>query len=90
MANILVIDDDLATLEQLNRMLKKWGHRVKMMLEQESLFVRLEEESFDLLLMDIHMPGISGVELLQQIKIDPKFHEIPVIMLTVDPDVNAG
>jgi len=86
MANIFILDDDLAFLKQLKGLLDTLGHSPKLSMEQENFFKRLESEFCDLILMDIHMPGINGIELLQQIKSHPLYQKIPVIMLTIDPD----
>ena len=88
MASILVLDDDLALLEQMERLLNTLGHTAKLSLEHEHLFKRLEKEPFDLILMDIHMPGSNGIAILQQLQSHPVYQRIPVIMLTIDPDDN--
>ncbi len=45
-----------------------------------------EEESHYLLLLDIRMPKVDGVEVLRQVKQDPKLHNMPVIMITTTDD----
>ena len=86
MANILVLDDDISLLEQLEGLLSQLGHNPGFFTRPEYLFKRLESQAFDLILMDIHMPGITGIELLRKIKVHPQFKTLPVIMLTIDPD----
>ncbi|GIR61759.1 MAG: hypothetical protein CM15mP66_12070 [Pseudomonadota bacterium] len=56
---------------------------------QEALDI-VYEESFDLILLDLMMPDISGLEVLQQVKSDPDLRHIPVIMVTASDDVESA
>lgn len=86
MANILVLDDDLTLLEQLKVLLNTLGHTPRLSIESKYFFEQLKNETCDLILMDIHMPEINGIELLRQLKSQLVYQAIPVIMLTIDPD----
>ena len=65
---ILVVDDDLSIRNMLNIVLKKSGFEVTTEDSAESALKRLKNELFDLIISDIKMPGISGIELLRKIK----------------------
>ena len=77
---ILVVDDDRSIRNMLNIVLKRNGYGVTTEDSAESALNRLKNEFFDLIISDIKMPGISGIELLRKIKtLQP---EVPVIMIT--------
>src|ERR1035437_2682610 len=78
--SILVIDDEAAIRESLEVLLTLEGYTVQMAVDGEQGVRALEQESFDLLLLDLALPGQSGLELLPQIKeLRP---DLPVIMIT--------
>ena len=89
--SILIVDDDLAHRTMLKKLLGSWGYEV---FEADDGSIAIDEvrnRSFDLILMDIRMMKISGIEALEQIKIiNPA---IPIIIMTayasVETAVNA-
>ena len=85
---ILVVDDNEDNRYTLHRRLKKDGYSEISLANggQEALDI-VYEESFDLILLDLMMPDISGLEVLQQVKSDPDLRHIPVIMVTASDDV---
>ncbi|MGK5093410.1 response regulator [Deltaproteobacteria bacterium TL4] len=87
MANILLVDDDRAILQQLTSLLESFGHTPFSSIYPENLFQILEAEAnISLILLDIYMPKIDGISLLKQLKAHPLYSELPVIMLTADND----
>ncbi|MBU2645002.1 sigma-54-dependent Fis family transcriptional regulator [bacterium] len=86
MADILIVDDDATVTEQITALLESFGYEALFLLESEYLFQMLEKRPVDLILMDINMPGIDGLTLLKQLKADPRYEDIPVIMLTGESD----
>ncbi|MFT7612894.1 MAG: DNA-binding response OmpR family regulator [Parvicellaceae bacterium] len=86
MSKILVIDDDRLVLEYINEVLTEFGHEVAFVPKPIFATKRLEKSNFDLLLIDINMPEINGIELLQIIKSNDQWKSIPVIMMTGDGD----
>src|SRR5579871_3808136 len=79
-ASILVIDDEAAIRESLEVLLTLEGYQVRMASDGEQGLRILELENFDLVLLDLALPGQSGLELLPQIK--ERQPELPVIMIT--------
>lgn len=79
-AKILVIDDEQIVHESCNRILTEEGYEVKSALTGQEGFKKIEEEPFDLVITDLKMPGISGMEALKQIKKDNP--NIGIIMVT--------
>ncbi len=80
MASILVVDDELSMREFLKILLEKEGYRVTTAAEGKTALMLAEKSAFDLMISDIRMPGMSGLDLLSQIK--QLQTDIGVIMIT--------
>ena len=79
-ANVLVVDDQIGMLETFTDILEDKGFSVVTADDGFTAIERVKEQSFDLIFMDIKMPGINGVQTFREIKkINP---EIAVIMMT--------
>lgn len=79
---ILVVDDSKTELYHLSDLLGKRGYAVRTAENGEEAMRRLAEESPDLILMDVVMPGQNGFQLTRAITRDPRYEGIPVIMCT--------
>lgn len=79
-ASILVIDDEAAIRDSLEVLLTLEGYSVKMAADGEQGLRMLELENYDIVLLDLALPGRSGLELLPLIK--ERQPELPVIMIT--------
>ena len=86
---ILVADDDQALSRTLSWILKENGYDVFTAPGGEHLFEHLTAEQFDLLLLDIMMPKVDGLQLLQRVKADPRFKDLPVLMISSMPPEEA-
>lgn len=85
-AHILVIDDDSRIRELLSRFLTENGFRVTTAADAAQARMRLSGLSFDLLIVDVMMPGESGTELTSSIREEL---EVPVLMLTALGETDA-
>ncbi len=81
-ATVLAVDDDAAVLGLVRPVLEKAGHRVRTAERADDALLILREGGVDLLLLDIQLPGLSGLELLSLLKKDPATTGLPVILLT--------
>lgn len=88
MSNILIVDDDKSTLQQIEILVTSFGYTPVPTVYSTHIFDILENEHIDLILMDIHMPDVDGLNLLQQLKLHKLYNMVPVIMLTSDTDDN--
>ena len=82
MCNILVIEDNPVNMELTVDLLESYGYQVT---PAEDGFVALEkvkEKEFDLILLDIQLPKMDGLEVLSHLKEDASTKDIPVIALT--------
>jgi two-component system cell cycle response regulator len=86
---IVVADDDAALLQTLTWILKNKGYDVVPVPNGENLVGRLEEEHPDLLMLDIMMPKVDGLQLLDRIKHDARWSDLPVLMVSSMPPEEA-
>lgn len=82
--HLLVVDDDVNFARLLERMLSNGGYLVTWAESGERALELLAETQFDLVLLDIRMPGIDGFETCRRIKCDPDTIAIPVIFMTAE------
>ena len=68
LANILVIDDEEVMRDSCKQILSRQGHNVKLAEDGYQGLELLKEKSFDLVILDLKMPGIDGMEVLEKIK----------------------
>ncbi len=81
-ARILIVDDQPENCAVLQRRLEKEGHDCLSVHDGATALERLAAEPFDLVLLDIMMPGMDGREVLSCIKTDETLRHIPVIMIS--------
>ena len=81
-SRILVVDDIASNRDLLSRRLLREGHQVAAVEDGASALDRLVTESFDLVLLDLMMPGMSGFDVLCRLKSSPRTRHIPVIMIS--------
>ncbi len=79
-AHILVVDDEESIRDLCARVLTRAGYAVVTAPSGEEAVARLAQDSFDLLISDIRMPGISGLEVLERAK--ATFPQIRVVLIT--------
>ena len=80
--DVLVVDDNPGNRDLLERMLLRQGLRVQTAPDGEAALRAIAERRFDLILLDLMMPGMDGITALTRIKSDPQWSGIPVIMLS--------
>lgn len=88
MTNILIVDDMSSNLEILDVLLSDEGHQVIKALSGSAALKLVQEQygTLDLIMLDIMMPDMNGLELLAILKENPQFTRIPVIMVTAHND----
>ena len=88
MAYIAVLDDVLDAGIMVKRILERKGHRVSVFTEEEDLLVHVKEHALDLVILDIKLKKMTGVEVLEELKkIRP---EVKAIMLTGYPTLETA
>jgi CheY-like chemotaxis protein len=82
MATILVVEDYMVAQRMYSHMLRKRGHTVVVADNGRVALERLAETAVDLVVADLAMPEMDGVDLLRHIRADERYCHLPVIMLT--------
>ncbi|ABA25249.1 multi-component transcriptional regulator, winged helix family (plasmid) [Trichormus variabilis ATCC 29413] len=88
-ARLLIVDDDPALLSILEAQLQPWGFQVTTLADSSQFWQYLEATTPDLLLLDVAMPGFSGIELCQVVKSDPRWSRLPVLLLSAHADADT-
>ena len=87
MANVLVIDDQADYCRPLVRLFQLAGHDARsVQAGEEALKYLRAVDAPDVVLLDIMMPGMDGLEVLRQVRLDPRMATTPVVMFTAVSD----
>ncbi len=86
--HILIVDDEASLRQTLARILQRAGFEVTTSTNGGEALSLLSQHSFDLVYLDIRMPDMNGLEVLQAIH--AKFPDLPVILFTAQPDLNSA
>ncbi len=79
---ILVVDDDELVVIALEELLTPVGYEVTTACNSNDALKKLSQQTFDLIILDIIMPGMNGFELCAKVRALDHYHSVPVIMLT--------
>lgn len=86
---VLVVDDDPEILTVLQTLLKPWGMRVSTLDDPLRFLEALTATSPDLVILDVEMPHINGIELCQVVRNDPQRSDLPILFLTMHTDAET-
>lgn len=90
---ILVVDDEEDILELVRYNLSREGYDIECAETGEIALERAAEKPVDLIVLDLMLPGLDGLEVAKQLKNAPKTRHIPIIMLTAkgeEADIVTG
>lgn len=87
MKTILLVDDNPANLGVLIELLRTSGYQLRVAESGERALVQLRHTPADIVLLDVMMPGINGLDTCRRLKADPAFADVPVIFMTALDDV---
>ncbi len=83
--SVLIVDDDMQVLRSYSRMLQSHGYSVKTADSGKAAIEALQLGSFDVILSDVDMPGMSGIDLLKKVRtINP---DVPLVLITGSPSL---
>ncbi|MDZ7969303.1 MAG: response regulator [Nostoc sp. DedSLP03] len=87
--NILAVDDDPLILAALRPMLEPWGMRMTGLENPLRFWEVLQSTKPDLLILDVEMPHINGIELCRAVRTDPQWQELPIVFLTAHREMET-
>ena len=82
MSRILVIEDNLANLDLMTYLLRAFGHTPLTARDGEEGLKVVRRESLDLIVCDVHLPGVDGYEVAQRLKGHPALRQVPLVAVT--------
>jgi signal transduction histidine kinase len=88
--HILVVDDNRMNRLKLSLGLEQQGHTVGLAEDGEQALEMLEAGSYDVVLLDIIMPGMDGYQVLERIKGNPRLRDIPVIVISALDEIDSA
>ena len=86
MSRILVVDDMAAIREPVAASLRMAGYKTEMARDGREALEAMKARRPDLVLLDVSMPGLGGIEVLELMRGDPATALVPVILLTAEAD----
>lgn len=85
---ILVVDDQQEILDVTTTVLEGAGHRVTAVRSGGEALKQLGEQTFDMVLLDINMPGMDGWEVLRLIRVDEELAKLPIAMFSIKGEIH--
>ncbi len=86
---VLVVDDNEYNRDMLARRMARLGYQVSVACDGLQALDALEHNNFDLVLLDVMMPGLDGVGVLRRMKAKPQWMDIPVIMISALQEIDS-
>lgn len=87
---VLVVDDDAMNLRMTEMILKKKNYDVRKADSGQAALASLKEQAVDLVLLDIEMPGMSGIETLDAIRSQRLASDLPILFLSASEDMEQS
>jgi CheY-like chemotaxis protein len=86
MANLLLVDDNVDATRPLAMLFRFFSHKVDYVSSGDQALRYLEQQLPDLMVLDVMMPGMDGMEVLRRIRSDSRMRHIPIIMFSAVSD----
>jgi two-component system alkaline phosphatase synthesis response regulator PhoP len=87
-AKILIADDDPLMLRLVGYLLSKEGYEIVTAMDGEEALERVDTEKPDLVILDVMMPGIDGLEVCRRLRSQPETAALPIVMLSARSKVS--
>lgn len=81
-AKVMIVDDDQHWLKTLPNLLKPWGFKITTLAEPQQFWTVLQSVVPDLLILEVSLPNMNGLELCQALRHDPRWQRLPIIFLS--------
>ena len=86
--NVLIVDDSHFIRETIGTLVQQMGHRVLKDGDGFRGMVLARTQSPDLIILDVKMPKMGGLEVLKELRTDPRFKSTPIVMPTSQSDID--
>lgn len=83
---ILLVDDNPQNLQVLGKLLQEEKYEIEFAVNGEATLEWLKNKQFDLILLDLNMPGMNGFEVCKRIRSDNRMYEVPIIFLSAESE----
>lgn len=83
---ILLVDDNPQNLQVLGKLLQEEKYEIEFAVNGEATLEWLKNKQFDLILLDLNMPGMNGFEVCKRIRSDNGMYEVPIIFLSAESE----
>ncbi|HON18231.1 MAG TPA: response regulator [Salinivirgaceae bacterium] len=81
---ILIVDDSESIREVVSFTLENAGHEVIKAVDGQDALKYLDGQKFDLIITDLHMPNLNGIELIKKVRVIEEYKFIPILFLTTE------
>lgn len=88
-AKLLIVDDDPQMLDFMRALLEPWGFKLTLLDDPKQFWDTLEQFVPDLLILDVEMPELSGIDLCQVVRNEPRWSDLPVLFLSAHTDAET-
>lgn len=82
--SVLIVEDDPGAAETFEPMLRAHGYRARVAADADAAFQEIDREAPDVILLDLHLPRIDGVEFLRRLRAAARYRSIPTAIVTGD------
>lgn len=89
MKRILVVDDNLDVLQVIKTILELKEYEVQTLLNGDKIIEKIKKIQPDLILLDVYLAGHNGIDIYVDIKANPHFNHIPVVMMSAHSNLAA-
>jgi DNA-binding response OmpR family regulator len=79
---VMIVDDDQYWLRTLTHLLKPWGFKITTLAEPQQFWTVLQSVTPDILVLEVDMPDMSGFDLCQALRHDPRWQRLPILFLS--------
>lgn len=86
MKRVLVVEDDPAVSHMLGEILRLEGYGAKVVTDGRAALESLRSNAYDIVVLDIMLPGMDGITMMKEIRDDPATAHLPVVILTAKTD----
>lgn len=86
MKRVLVVEDDPAVSHMIDKILRLEGYGTKVVTDGRTVLDSLRSNAYDIVVLDVMLPGMDGITIMKEIRDDPATAHIPVVIVSAKAD----